>query len=160
MLVNMGDLPRPDQSVLSEVVFDYPKSQIKPVPGSSGKLSLPLIEPINNDSFNREFAGSKEVPTTASDSLPSVSSYNPNPEKAMISNTPANLSNQPEAEEKSNDSKEVEVETPNTKKRRSSEIDTIQTEEEFGLCLEDEPTRISKETVDGPNQKKVKTEKI
>lgn len=26
MLVNMGDLPRPDQDVLSEVVFDYPKT--------------------------------------------------------------------------------------------------------------------------------------
>lgn len=162
MLVNMGDLPRPDQSVLSEVVFDYPKSQIKPAPGSSAKMSLPLIEPINNDSFNREFAGSREIPTTASNSIPSVSNFIPNPENAKVNNPtePANLSSQPEAEEKSNDSKEVEVETPNTKKRRSSEIDAIQTEEEFGLCLEDVSARISKETVDGPNQKKVKTEKI
>lgn len=45
MLVNMGDLPRPDQSVLSEVVFDYPKAASRGSLNGKGESNIDSKSP-------------------------------------------------------------------------------------------------------------------
>lgn len=58
MLVNMGDLPRPDQSVLSEVVFDYPKA------ASRGNLNGKSDSNIESKSPDESLAKEAEPDTS------------------------------------------------------------------------------------------------
>lgn len=141
MLVNMGDLPRPDQGVLSEVVFDYPKSSSKPNV-TSQKESFSTNSHItseNGDSTSSSIGTENKTAAAASAAsqvVSSSSSLQYTSEKSPDKNSPST----------------VDVQNNIGKKRADME-----SEDQFGLSLDEENDTLNNAD-QGPAQKKIKLE--
>jgi hypothetical protein len=146
MLVRMGDLPRPEQSVLSEVVFDYPKTIQQSTGGIENSelqrsivpdnvyvpTSLGRVEPVVITSSEEQTQGESSI-------LPDSSSSS----GIKVDEVDCTISEN-----------EMDI-VPQIGKKRSEF--PSHNEDEYGLNLDDEHI-ISKDKIESPAQKRIKIE--
>lgn len=160
----MGDLPRPDQGVLSEVVFDYPK--VPPKPNALNEKG----DPVTHDSAAQPSAGkspssssvsSKAITSTGnhtSSSQTKSSSSSQNDRSGHQGSVGITSATSPSSQQENGSA--VTDETRIGKKR--PEIHSHQGEDEYGLSLEDDyrngDSSLKRDASDAPLQKKIKIE--